>query len=57
MRLEMTVFPFDNDRDDKMMGRKAPMGKGKPSMIKGKPTTKKPAAKKPAMPKKGGRGC
>ena len=57
MRLEMTVFPFDNDRDDKMMGRKAPTGKGKPSMIKGKPTTKKPAAKKPAMPKKGGRGC
>ena len=61
MRLEMTVFPFDNDRDDKMMGRKAPMGKGKPAMPKGKASMPKGkpdmAKKKPAMPKKSGRGC
>ena len=61
MRLEMTVFPYDNDRDDKMMGRKAPMGKSEPTMAKGKPAMPKAkpamAKKKPSMPKKGGRGC
>ena len=34
----------------KAPAKKAPMAKGKPPM-------KKTAAKKPAMPKKGGRGC
>lgn len=47
------MFPFPSK--DPMS--KAPMHKGKPPMTKGKPAMKKTAAKKPAMPKKGGRGC
>ena len=44
------MFPFPS---------KDPMSKApaKPAMPKGKPPMKKTAAKKPAMPKKGGRGC
>ena len=46
------MFPFPSKDPMSKAPAKPAMPKGKASMPKGKP-----AAKKPAMPKKGGRGC